>query len=332
MTLVITGATGNLGTALVAALRAAHPDEEIVGVCRRPPARNVGIRWVPVDLSEPDAAQRLAPAFDGARAVIHLAWAIQPTRRPEVMRAVNVGGTEAVLTAAARAEVAHVVHASSLGAYSRGAGSVPESWPTGGIATSAYSQDKVLAERLLDDFAGAHPDVVVTRLRPTLVMQHDAAAEIAAFFLGPLVPTRAIRLLRGRLPVLPLPTGLRVQFVHAEDVAAAVLRILDRRAAGAFNLAADVLGPVELAALFGARPWAVSRGFVRALIAAAYRAHAIATAPGWLDLALDGPLLDAGRARRELGWEPRRTSTEAVEELLEGLAAGARGSTPALRP
>ena len=44
-----------------------------------------------------------------------------------------------------------------------------------------------------------------------------------------------------------------------------------------------------------------------------------AAPPGWVDMALAVPLLDSGRAREELGWRPRYTSTDAMLELLEGL-------------
>ncbi len=40
--------------------------------------------------------------------------------------------------------------------------------------------------------------------------------------------------------------------------------------------------------------------------------------------------MDTGRARGELGWTPRRTSREAVAELLAGLREGAAGDTPPL--
>jgi hypothetical protein len=36
--------------------------------------------------------------------------------------------------------------------------------------------------------------------------------------------------------------------------------------------------------------------------------------------------------RTELGWTPRRTATEAIEELLAGLREGAGLATPPLSP
>jgi nucleoside-diphosphate-sugar epimerase len=163
------------------------------------------------------------------------------------------------------------------------------------------------------------------------VLQRNAATEIADLFLGPLVPIRAVRLIRGRLPVLPLPGRLQAQFVHADDVADAILRILDRRAAGAFNLAADVMDTQELAAVFGARPVPVPPKLFRGLVAAAYGLHAIPTSPGWFDLLVDGPVLDATRARTELEWAPHHSSRQAADDLLDGFATAAQGPTPALQ-
>lgn len=333
MRIAITGATGNLGTALIRALRAQSPATEIVGLCRRPPEESLGgVEWHRVDLSEPEVDPVLSTAFQGADAVVHLAWAIQPSREPEWQHRVNVGGTAAVLRAAAAAGVPHVVHASSLGVYAAGgSGPVDESWPATGIETSLYSRHKVEAERLIGEFEFRHSSMLITRIRPTLVLQRNAASEIAGLFLGPLVPIKAVRLVRGRLPLLPLPAKLEAQFVHADDVADAIVRLLELKPGGAFNLAADVLGPAELADVFGARPVELPPKLFRAFVAAAYAARAIPTSPGWFDLLVDGPVLDATRAREELDWKPRHSSREAADDLLDGFEVAAQGATPALR-
>jgi UDP-glucose 4-epimerase len=330
--IAITGASGNLGTALIRALRASDPGVDIVGICRRPPQEHTGgVEWRPMDLSSPAVEPLLTRGLEGADAVVHLAWAIQPARDAEYLHAVNVGGTAVMLRAAASAGVPHVIHASSLGVYAGNAPApVDESWPPTGVPSSTYSRHKVEAEELVRRFELDHPDRVVARVRPTLVMQRSAAAEIAGLFLGPLIPIRAVKVVRGRLPIVPLPAGVQVQFVHADDVADAFLRILERRASGAFNLAADVLGPAELAGLFGKRPVEVPVRVARAFVNGAFHAHAIRTSPGWFDLLMQGPLLDATRARTELGWEPRRSSTQAVDELLDGFAENVHGPTPAL--
>ena len=61
-----------------------------------------------------------------------------------------------------------------------------------------------------------------------------------------------------------------------------------------------------------------------------WRLHLQPTPEGWLDLALATPLLDASRARTELGWEPRHAADATFLELLSGIREGARLPTPPL--
>jgi nucleoside-diphosphate-sugar epimerase len=77
MIVVVTGASGNVGTSVVRAL-AAEPDvREIVGLVRRLPAWHPPkVRWVQADVARDD----LSAHVEGAGAVIHLAWLIQPSR------------------------------------------------------------------------------------------------------------------------------------------------------------------------------------------------------------------------------------------------------------
>ncbi|WP_367882237.1 NAD-dependent epimerase/dehydratase family protein [Rathayibacter oskolensis] len=204
MRIAIVGATGNLGTVLLRRLQGEPSVEEIVGVARRaarpesPEYR--GVRWAEVDVASSEAPRRLREAFAGMDAVVHLAWALQPSHDEPFQRLVDVGGTAAVLEAAAAAGVGQVAVASSVGAYSAAPKTirVDESWPTGGLHTSTYSRHKAANERALDAFEAAHPEVVVTRLRPGLVFQRGAATEIAGLFAGPRYPTRWLRVLKPR--------------------------------------------------------------------------------------------------------------------------------------
>ncbi|MFJ7589368.1 hypothetical protein ACIQZO_18710 [Streptomyces sp. NPDC097617] len=67
------------------------------------------------------------------------------------------------------------------------------------------------------------------------------------------------------------------------------------------------------------------------MLAAAWRMHLVPATPGLLDAVLRLPLLDAGRARDELGWSPSITATEAVAAFIEGLHhLGAGLDTPPL--
>jgi len=330
MRVVVTGASGNVGTSLLRALEGEAAVTSVLGLARRRPELELAkTTWASVDV----AADDLAGHFRGADVVVHLAWLIQPSHDPFAMWRTNVVGTERVLTAASQAGVGALVCASSVGAYSPGPKDRPvdETWPTHGITTSAYSRDKAYQERLLDLFEHDHPGVRVVRLRPALTFKRVAASEIRRFFLGPLVPGSLAR--ADAIPVVPKVKRLRTQAVHTDDVGQAYRLAVVGDARGPFNLAAEpVLDADTLAGLLHARPVRVPAGLLKAGAAATWRLHLQPVSPGWLDLALQSPLLDAGRAAAELGWRPRRSAVEALQELLAGLREGAGADTPPLDP
>lgn len=333
--IVVTGGSGNVGAGVLRALARYEPDADVIGVCRRPPTRGElyrGVRWHAVDLSSPNAARDLAPAMRDVDVVVHLALAILPADDEDYLYRANVLGTQAVLDAMVTAGVRHMVYASSLGIYAPGIGQpVPESWPTTGQPTSTYSRHKVMVETMLDEFEHDHPDVVIARFRPTVVVQREAASELRSLYVGAFVPRAAFTLLQRKLlPILPLPEGLALQFVHADDVGDAAVRLMQRRAHGSFNVAADVLDQDGIAALVGARPLEVNPALMRRAVKALHGLRVVAVTPGWYDVATRSPLMDTSKARNELGWRPAWSSTDAAHELIDGLAHGAVGPSAAL--
>jgi UDP-glucose 4-epimerase len=331
MRIVVTGATGNVGTSVVSALASDARVQEIVGVARRVPTLRVPrTEWVRADV----VTDPLEPVFDGADAVIHLAWAIQPSRDPAALRAINVDGSRRVFEAAAAVNVAALVHASSIGVYSPGPKDRPvdESWARDGIPSSFYSRHKAQAERDLDAVEAAAPGMRVVRLRPALIFQREAGPEIRRLFAGPLLPARLLR--PELIPLLPLPPRMVVQCVHAEDVAEAYrLAALEPHARGAYNVAADpVLDHATLGRFFRARVVTVPSKPLRALADLTWRAHLQPTPPGWLDMGLSVPVMDTTRAREQLGWSPRHDATDTLAELLAGMREPAGLDTPPLEP
>jgi UDP-glucose 4-epimerase len=329
--IAVTGASGNLGTSVLAALANDPAVEEIIGIARRPPAQQAPlVRWVAADVATDD----LRTAFANADVVIHLAWLIQPSRDPQTTWTTNVLGSARVFQAAADVGVSALIYSSSVGAYSAGPKDHPvgESWPTDGVATSIYSREKAYVERVLDTVEMRHPQLRVVRLRPGFVLKRAAASGIRRLFAGPWLPTS---LLSPRtIPIVPRLPQLRFQAVHSLDVGQAFrLAALQTHIHGALNVAAEpALGPEELAALFDARTVPVPAGLLRGLAAFAWHARLVPTEPGMVDLLLAVPLMDTTRARDELGWRPRHTATEALREVIEGMREGTGASTPALRP
>lgn len=330
MKVVIVGATGNVGTSLLSALADEPSVDEIVGVARRKPdAIFAKTQFLAADISRDD----LTGAFTGADAVVHLAWLIQPSRDLDVLGATNVTGSERVFRAALSAKVPRLVYASSVGAYSPGPKrrAVDESWPTRGIASSFYSRHKAATERMLDEIEAEDRPISIVRLRPGLIFKKEAASGIRRLFMGPFVPNRLLR--PGGIPIVPKVQRLVFQAVHSFDVADAYRRALVSDVKGPFNIAADpVLDPDELARLLDARKLPMPASLLRPLVGLTWKARMHPTPPGWLDMGLGVPVMSTRRARDELGWNPLRTSGEALVDLLQGLHEGSGIDTPPLSP
>ncbi|MHC6594980.1 NAD-dependent epimerase/dehydratase family protein [Arthrobacter sp. C152] len=343
MRIAITGASGNAGTALLRNLQGQLSHKpgslQLVGISRRRPdtseAPYAGVEWHTLDVGAGEDRPLLERALAGADAVVHLAWQIQPNRDLDLLHRTNVTGTANVLAAAKAGGVKQVVCASSVGAYSSSSKGQrrDESWPATGMAGSHYSRHKAEQEELLDQFMAREPAIAVARLRPGLIFQGSAGSEIGRYFLGRVIP----RLLPGKpwTPVLPAPDNLIFQAVHADDVAEAYWRVVDQRASGAFNIAAEpVLDPRELARILGAkRILPIPMRLLHALVDLTWRARIQPTDAGWVEMAAGAPIMDTDRAWRVLGWEPKMSSVDAVKELLAGLGTG-KGvyPSPVLRP
>jgi UDP-glucose 4-epimerase len=330
MRVVVVGATGNVGTSLLRSLVDDDAVESIVGLARRRPELDLPkVEWAKVDVTRSD----LVPHFRYADTVVHLAWLIQPARDQRLTEEVNVRGSERVFRAVSEAGVPKLVYASSVGAYSPGPKdrAVDESHPTNGIPTSFYSRHKAAVEHILDKFERGNPDVQVIRLRPALIFKAEAASEIRRLFAGPLLPRQLIR--RGLIPAIPAVSSLRFQAVHSLDVGNAYRLAIKAPVSGAFNIAADpVLDTAKLEEILDARPVGVPPRLLRIATDVSWRLRLQPTPPGWVDMALQVPILDSGRAREELAWTPDRSADQTLLELLDGLREGRGFPTPPLDP
>lgn len=333
MKVVVTGASGNIGSAVLRELTSAG-EHDVLGVARRKPfipheSAFASVRWEAVDVAHDD----LDEVFAGADAVVHLAWMFQPTRRPTVTWTTNVVGTRRVLEAVGRQGVGAVVCSSSVAAYSPVTHDDPvdERWATDGASDAAYAREKAYVERLLDGFEASHPETRVVRIRPAFVFQRSAASEQRRIFGGTLA--RPTFFDSRHIPVLPVPQGLRLQAVHAGDVARAFSAAVHRPVSGAFNLAADgVLRRDELGALLDARPVDVPVAAVHAALAAAWRTRLAPVPAELFDALVHVPVMSSDRARDELGWQPRHSAADALAALFSGAQMRAGSTMPPLHP
>ncbi len=327
LTVAVTGPTGTFGFGLVPLLQADDRVERIVGIARRPfdPAEH---GWTKMEYRRGDVRDEdaLREAFAGADVVVHLAFMITGSASRAATRAINVDGTLNTFRAAAAAGARRFVYASSVAAYGFHADNpigMTEDWPVRPAARLFYAQEKAEIERLLRDAAAEHPEMGLYVLRPPVVLgPHTVGAK--DLLPGPLAPLgRALGARLGRLPVpVPAPVpDLPIQFVHEEDVGRAfLLCVVGAGPPGAYNITGDgVLSAIDVARELGVIPVPVPAGPVQAA------ARAVASVPTppfvppateWVEAVSHPAIMDATKAKTELGWQPRYTSLEALRDTL----------------
>ena len=208
---LMTGATGFLGSHLLARLRAAGRPVTIVSRTPRPALAAAGIRVVTGALNDPAVC---AAAVHGAATVFHVAARVGVWGRYEDFFRDNVLATRALLAAARAAGVARFVHTStpSVVYHGRDLAGADESLPLTKSCPSPYPLTKAIAEA---EVIAAHaPGFRVCALRPHLIWGIGDPH---------LVPRILARAAAGRLRVVGSGEN-RVDMVHVENAADAHLQ------------------------------------------------------------------------------------------------------------
>jgi dihydroflavonol-4-reductase len=208
MKVLVTGATGFVGSNIAAAL-AARGDQ--VRVLRRSTSRLDALDGVPVEYVTGDILdiESLANAMQGCDLVFHVAAVAQYWRSSkETVYRVNVDGTRNVIKAALVAGVERVVHTSSVAAlgYPPRGGLADESQPfPPELAWWPYGHSKYLAE--LEVGKAVEQGLPAVIVNPTIVV----GPRDVNFVSGSLIRASA----KGQLRVVP-PGGSNM--VHVDDV------------------------------------------------------------------------------------------------------------------
>ncbi len=298
MRIAITGATGNLGTALLQALRE-DGDHEIVGIARRRPPDEppyAGVAWHTVDVAAPtppstgSPVSRMPTPSSTSRGVSSPPIDATTCGRPGSTDTRRARGRS---DGRRRARRAHVfLRRLRAGSYGR---PVDESWPTTGVRSSVYSRDKVAAEDVVRRHVDSGTGPSVTVLRAGLIGQYRAGNQLLHYILPDWAPAGVLRV----APVVPIDRGMCIPAVHAEEAARAIVLATRQRKSGIYNIASDV--PAT-----GADVLADSRSMVCTSrpTAAGGRPGDVAAAPATRRRRLDRPgVLDSARGSRP---RPRR--------------------------
>jgi nucleoside-diphosphate-sugar epimerase len=315
LTVAVTGPTGTFGHGLVPLLQDDDRIGSVVGIARRPfePAEQ---GWSKMAYRQGDVRdeQGLKEAFAGADVVVHLAFLVVGGSARQT-RSINVEGTLNAFRAAAAAGVSRFVYASSVAAYGfhhDNPFGMREDWPVRPANRLFYAQEKAELEQLLQREAAQHPELTVYLLRPPIVVGPHAVGGK-----GPALLQRyGLRRSPIRLPVL-VP-DLPLQLVHEDDVGSALLQcVLAAGPPGAYNIAApEVISTVDVVRALGLHPIRLAGGPAQRAARALSRVPGLPSFAQWVEAFSTPAVMDVSRAGAELGWTPRYTALEALQDTL----------------
>jgi nucleoside-diphosphate-sugar epimerase len=310
-TVLVTGGSGYFGTLLAQAALERGDTVRILDLVA--PVDDLDAEVVIGDVRDRRAVRH---ACEGIDVVLNNVAQVPLAKDAALFRSVNIGGTANVLLAARDAGVAKVVHTSSSAIFG-----IPEHNPvtetTPGRPLEAYGRAKLEAELLCHDAAAAGLDVSI--VRPRTILGHGRLGIMAILF----------EFVAEGAPVFVFGKGdNRYQFVHASDLADAILRAADRPGAETYNIGAAHPGTMR-ETLTALTEHAGTGSTVRSLpTGAAARAMQALAGAGLVPFApyhwlLYGESLwfDSSKAERELGWTSTRTNGEMLIESYEWFQA-----------
>lgn len=220
MKIVVTGAAGGLGKALLPSLCADSRVESVVGIDREPPTfKHPNFVSCAGDIRSLD----LGSAAKGASVVIHLAFSIRRDGKSLTeMRENNVVGTRNVFSVAASCGVKKIINLSSVSVYGTGE-NLNEDAPLNPSPRFPYACHKAEVEMLSrTEFSSLN----IVNLRSTFVLGRNALPFLK-------------KMCNSRVYISPSRPHPNIQVVHEADVASAIIAALNPAVVGgAFNVAA----------------------------------------------------------------------------------------------
>jgi UDP-glucose 4-epimerase len=308
--IAVTGTASFLGGRILRRLVEARGADAVVAVdISAPPATLHGVRHRMVDLTLPGADRRLVETFqeEGVDTVVHAAFFTNPHRDAAYAHELESIGTLHLAAAASASGVRHLLVRSFTavyGARGRNPNFLTEDERPDPRPRLAWVRDKLEAEEHAFGFSRRYPTLGVSVLR------------MAPLF-GPGVHTFYTRLFSKRVVPVVLGYDPLVQLLHPEDALDAVDAALARGPSGVLNVVPA--GTITLlTALHLSDKLTVPVPHVVAYpLADFWWATGVGEAPGdFVDYVRFLFVADGEKARREIGFEPRYSSRDAVDAFL----------------
>jgi UDP-glucose 4-epimerase len=319
---LITGVGSRVGSTLAARLERDPEFEYVAGLdTRKPPVGLERTELIDADIRNP-VISKLVPQTE-ADTVVHN----QIVRRPgpgmsaRAMHDINVIGSLQLLAACEKSEtIRTIVIRGSAGVY----GSEPhapqffdEEMTRLFPLRTRFQRDVAEIENYFETYSRRHPGVTCTMLR------YQPA-------IGPSLDTQVTRYLS--LPVVPTYLGFdpRLQLIHEDDALDALVAAVRRPVRGAVNVAGEgTIGLTRMVRLAGRPTLPVLPPLFGAVTGAARRLGMPEFSDDFSRLLRHGRAVDIGRLIREVGFTPRYSTPEAVEDYAR--KQGGRRLVPTLR-
>jgi UDP-glucose 4-epimerase len=314
----VTGASGYLAGRLVRALCADDTIGRVVGFDVRPSNfDHPKFVFDQMDVRSTAIENRLH-AVD---ILVHLAFIMDPIKDESLMRDVNVNGSQNVFRSAGNAGVAKIVYTSSAlvyGAHPDNPVPLTEDSPLRSNLDFSYAAHKLEVEYVVREFRDEFPDVTFTVLRPSIVFGGHVDSAWSHLLEIPLVIG-----VKGHSPSF--------QFVHEDDVAAALLFAVGNDLNGPFNLApSDWMAGEEILAAAGRRRLDLPEAAAFSVVKRLWDLGLSDAPAGMMHYAMH-PWLVSPDKLAAAGFVCSHTTTEALDDLLEKIAGYTRIGTKRVR-
>jgi nucleoside-diphosphate-sugar epimerase len=315
-TIAVTGAQGELGAQLLRRLVDAGAAKRVVAIDAGK-GDLPGVTWRRADVRDPALRTRLT----GVDTVVHLATDRRPDAPAAERRALNVRGTDTLLTAAAAAGVTRVVLVTSAMVYGATADNpvpLPDDAPLRADPDLTLVGDWVEMERLAAATARAHPSMQVVLVRPVSLVGPGGDGMLPRLFEAP-------RLLAIK------DHETRWQFCHVDDLASALEWAATGQVGGPLTVGCEGwLDRPDVERVSGLRSLLVPAAMA---FSTAERLHRIGVLPSPASELhyLAHPWVVASERLAEAGWKPSWDNESALAAHLDALGDRAGRSGPRLQ-
>jgi UDP-glucose 4-epimerase len=306
---LITGVGSFLGTEIARRLETDPEIDYVAGLDERPPrARLERMDFIEADIRNP-VISKLIPQAE-VDTIVHnkIVRRPGPGMSDRSAHDINVIGSLQLLAACEKAKTLRsIVVRGSAGVY----GSEPaapqfftEEMARRYPLRTRFQRDVAEIENYFDTFSRRHPQVVCTMLRYQPSVGPSLHSQITRYLSQPVVPTY-------------LGFDPRLQFVHEADAVDALVAAIKNPVRGPVNVAAPgTIGLTRMVRLAGKPTLPLLPGIFTPVTDGGKRLGMEAISPDFRRLLRYGRAIDISRLVEEVGYMPRHSTAEAVEDYV----------------